>query len=85
MIDRRISPRMRMLKSGKIFLGTHAVVCTVRNLSETGACLEFSSTFGIPAKFEFELPERCHRTCKVVWANGSRMGVQFEQPDQATH
>jgi len=28
-----------MLKSGKILLGKHAVPCTVRNLSETGAWL----------------------------------------------
>ena len=78
MEDRRISPRMRMLKSGKILLGTRSVACTVRNLSETGACLEFDSAYGIPATFEFVLPERCHRTCKVVWANGDRMGVQFQ-------
>ena len=52
---------MRMLKSGKIILGTQAVACTVRNLSDTGACLEFAGTFGIPGTFEFVLPERCHR------------------------
>ena len=78
MEERRISPRMRMLKSGKILLGSHAVACTVRNMSETGACLEFASIVGIPATFEFVLPERCHRTCRVVWANGGRMGVHFQ-------
>jgi hypothetical protein len=78
MEERRISPRMRMLKSGKIFLGTRPIACTVRNLSETGACLEFASSYGIPATFEFVLPERCRRVCRVVWANDSRMGVQFQ-------
>ncbi len=67
-----------MLKAGKIFLGTRAIDCTVRNLSETGACLEFDSAYGIPATFEFVLPERCHRFCKVAWANRHRMGVQFQ-------
>ena len=28
--------------------------------------------------FDFVLPERCHHTCRVVWANGGRMGVQFQ-------
>ncbi len=78
MEERRISPRMRMLKAGKIFLGTRPVACTVRNLSETGACLEFESLYGIPSTFEFVLPERIRRMCRVVWANGSRMGVQFQ-------
>ena len=78
MKERRISPRMRMLKSGKIFLGTRSIACTVRNLSDSGACLEFDSIVGIPATFEFVLPQRCRRACKVVWANGGRMGVQFQ-------
>jgi len=78
MEERRMSPRMRMLKSGSILLGTRSVACTVRNLSAGGACLEFDSIVGIPAKFEFVLPERCRRACRVVWANGSRVGVQFQ-------
>lgn len=67
-----------MLKSGKIFLGSRATACTVRNLSETGACLEFDSTFGLPPTFEFVLPGGDRRNCKVVWLVGSRMGVQFQ-------
>jgi hypothetical protein len=78
MEERRISPRRRMLKSGKILLGTWAVACTVRNLSETGACLEFDSIVGIPSTFAFVLTEQCRQTCRVVWANGTRMGVQFQ-------
>ena len=78
MEERRTYPRMRMLKAGKVFLGTRPVACTVRNLSQTGACLEFDSAYGIPATFEFVLPERCRHLCKVVWANGGRMGVQFQ-------
>jgi hypothetical protein len=47
-------------------------------MSETCACLKVGSIVGIPATFEFVLPERCHRTCRVVWANGSPMGVKFQ-------
>lgn len=49
--QRRAAPRIRMLKSGKILLGKHAVPCTVRNLSETGACLQVQTTTGIPSEF----------------------------------
>jgi hypothetical protein len=45
---RQPPPRRRMLKSGKILLGKHPVPCTVRNLSETGACLQVQTTAGIP-------------------------------------
>jgi hypothetical protein len=77
MEERRTFPRMRMFKAGKIFFGTQSAGCTVRNLSEAGACLEFDNPYGIPGTFEFVLPERSRRTCKVVWAHGSRWGVQF--------
>jgi hypothetical protein len=77
MEERRTSPRTRMFKAGKILFGTQSAGCTVRNLSETGACLEIDNPYGIPGTFEFVLPERPHRMCKVIWANGSRKGVQF--------
>jgi hypothetical protein len=67
-----------MLKSGKILLGSHAVPCAVRNLSETGACLEVQTTYGIPTKFEFVLPPQPPRLCKVVWIRDTKIGVHFE-------
>ena len=78
MDEHRNVKRMRTLKSGKILLGSHAVPCTVRNLSETGACLEVQTTVGIPATFEFVLPSQPPRTCKVVWLGDTRLGVHFK-------
>lgn len=69
---------MRMLKSGKIFLGNRGVPCTVRNLSDAGACLEVQTTFGIPSTFEFCISNEPRRTCKVVWLDATRLGVQFQ-------
>jgi hypothetical protein len=78
MDDRRTAPRMRMLKSGKIFLGSWGVPCTVRNLSETGACLQVQTTYGIPSTFEFVMSDQLHKTCKVIWLDGTKLGVQFQ-------
>jgi hypothetical protein len=58
MDDRRRAPRTRMLKSGKILLEAYRVPCAVRNLSETGVCLEVQTTFGIPSKFEFAMADQ---------------------------
>ena len=80
--ERRRSQRHRTLKAGKIILsrGASVIDCTVRNLSETGACIEVDSIVGIPSTFEFVLPERCYRTCRVVWANGGRLLSRFTAP-----
>jgi hypothetical protein len=78
MEDRRRSFRIRTLKSGKILLGPHLLSCTIRNLSGTGACLEVQSTYGIPPKFEFRMPNQSVRACSIVWAGETLLGVQFQ-------
>jgi hypothetical protein len=78
MDDHRKARRTRVLKSGKILLGSHAVPCTVHNLSETGACLEVQTTYGIPTTFEFVLQSQPPRSCKVVWLGDTKMGVHFQ-------
>ncbi|MFO3797901.1 MAG: hypothetical protein ACK8QZ_11580, partial [Anaerolineales bacterium] len=52
--ERRIASRRRTLFSGKIIFNQQSSVfcCIVRNISETGACLEIESTVGIPDQFE---------------------------------
>jgi hypothetical protein len=78
MDERRQSSRRRLLKSGRISFGQAAVPCTVRNLSEGGACLQLDSTFGIPPQFEIELIDVPARRCKIRWLNETKMGVQFQ-------
>lgn len=77
MDERRKIPRRRILKSGKILLGRRQVQCTVRNLSEIGACLVVQTTYGIPATFEFVMPDQLEKTCKVMWRDDTRLGVHF--------
>jgi hypothetical protein len=77
MSNRRASTRKRTLKAAKILLGKASVPCTVRDLSEGGACLQLQSTFGIPAVFDVSFDDRKPRACKVLWLNETQVRVQF--------
>jgi hypothetical protein len=66
-----------MLKSGKILLGIHPVPCTVRNISDRGACPQVQTTAGIPAVFDFTLAGEPTRTCKTIWRDDTKIGVKF--------
>ena len=78
-MDRRRSPRRRVLKAGKILLGTHPIPCTVRNISEIGACLKVQATTGIPTVFDFLMAGELVRTCKAIWRTDTLIGVMFIQ------
>jgi hypothetical protein len=78
-MDRRRPPRRRVLKSGKILLGTHPIPCTDRDISEIGACLKVQTTTGIPAVFDFLIAEDAARTCKTIWCTDTLIGVMFIQ------
>lgn len=71
-----------MLKGGHIHFDGGSIDCTVRNISDTGAALEFTSPLGIPAQFTLvtggnQLP------CRVVWRKEKRIGVTFEKEKAA--
>ena len=85
MDNRRRYPRMRMLKSGKVLLGSHAVACVIRNISQGGVCLEMSSTFGVPKIFDLVIGAKPPRSCKVMWLNDARIGAQFQDSANPHH
>jgi PilZ domain len=52
--------------------------CTVRNLSPGGACLNVTSTLGIPSEFEVLFDaDNTMRVCHVVWHKEKQLGVAF--------
>ncbi len=52
--------------------------CTVRNISDTGACLVFGYPVAIPSEFELEIPSQGQfRRCQVRWSTGRTYGVKF--------
>ena len=78
MDDRRNDGRSRALKSAKIVFNNRFSVidCTVRNLSDTGCCLQLGDPVGVPEKFELEIGPT-NRSCRVMWRKDNRIGVQF--------
>ncbi len=55
------------------------IKCTVINISEEGAGLWVGSTFGIPDNFDLLIEgDSIKRTCKVVWKETHKFGVQFK-------
>ena len=79
MEEKRISPRRHVLKATFIVVSEKApkLECRVRNISDTGAALEVSTTFGIPTHFEVIIDGQHHR-CRSVWRSDTRIGVAFE-------
>ena len=78
--DRRSEARHRVLKSARIaFNGRRSSInCTVRNLSETGAGLDVSSSVGIPSEFELIIDaDKFARSCRIAWRTDRKLGVEF--------
>lgn len=80
MDNRRQPARKRMLKSGRIVFNRHRSVidCTVRNLTEGGACLVVASQLGIPDRFDLLIgADDVARSAQVVWRKNNRLGINF--------
>ena len=80
MDNNRQSNRQRVLKAGKISFGRAGIIdCTVRDLSELGACLKVASPLGIPDTFNLLFgadPQPRH--CRIVWRKEKQIGVEFQ-------
>jgi hypothetical protein len=79
MTERRVVFRGRTLKSGFIVLNEKApkLECTVRNLTEAGAALRVSTTFGLPLYFDLVI-DGIARRCRSQWRTDNKIGVVFE-------
>jgi hypothetical protein len=79
LVERRRIRRQRTLKGGSIAFNRGARIdCRVRNLSPLGACLELESSIGVPDSFVLLIDsERSRHSCRVVWREPGRLGVEF--------
>jgi hypothetical protein len=79
MDERRTSARARQLKAGSIvFNGAKSVfTCTVRNVSQAGACLLVTSPLTVPAAFDL-MVDGARRPCAVAWRRPDRIGVKYQ-------
>jgi hypothetical protein len=79
MVETRIAPRARVMKPAKIDYGGDKYPCIVRDISSTGAALDFSELIRIPDEFTLILPDgKLKLPCRVVWRKAYRLGVLFD-------
>jgi PilZ domain len=81
MLERRSDARVPVNTVGAIKFGAagNTLPCTIIDLTREGAGLTFASTFGIPTTFQLTIKgEKQTRHCRVIWADGSRLGVTFD-------
>jgi hypothetical protein len=85
-MEERAEARHRSLKRG--FLTFFGGYCTqeaiVRNMSPSGARLDFGDTDGVPQEFSLIVGEgNVSRFAKVRWRSRQSLGVQFMNVDSA--
>lgn len=79
MVETRIAPRVRIMKAAKINYGGDKYPCIIRDISSTGAALEFSDLIRIPDSFTLIIPDDGLKLpCHVVWRREYRVGVTFD-------
>jgi hypothetical protein len=77
---KRQGPRRRVLKGGKISFHQlrTSTACTIRNVSELGACLVVTGPIGIPDEFDLVMDsDKTSRRCRVEWRSANQLGVSF--------
>ena len=72
-------PRQGILKVASVQWNGMTMPVRVRNISTGGALLESSRTLPPESSIQLDLPGCGHLGAEVRWAEGKRMGVQFEQ------
>jgi PilZ domain len=80
MEERRRVQRTQVLKGAKIILNGRSSMfdCTVRNLTNFGACLHLASPLGTPGTFDLTFDSaRSSRLCRVIWRSQNKLGVAF--------
>ncbi|MEQ8479549.1 MAG: PilZ domain-containing protein [Hoeflea sp.] len=74
------APRMRVLKGAHAAFNQEfsAIPCTVRDLSETGAKLEFEGGWFVPEQFTLHVDVDGYKVeCRRLWHRGRFCGVAF--------
>jgi len=78
MIEKRAAPRFKVLKGGVVSLDGGSIPCTVRNMSSTGAAVDFAQAVDLPPTFTLLIErDRFARRCRPVWSDERRVGMAF--------
>lgn len=80
MPDTRNAQRSTVRQRSFAVLGGHArVECTIRDISATGARLNFRNPTFLPRRFTLEFNSEAHPVI-VKWQSGRLAGVRFQTP-----
>lgn len=80
MTERRRHDRVTTNLPAAIAFEAETVDCTIRNLSEGGACLVVPAATFVPSEFRLLLPGGIALACFVRWREDERFGVEFLPP-----
>ncbi|MEZ5831758.1 MAG: hypothetical protein R3D05_11305 [Dongiaceae bacterium] len=83
--NRREQPRRTVIKGARIVFNDRksTLDCRVRDLTEDGARLDFSTQQLLPHEFELHLAGSPVRRCGLRWARGTFVGVCFLREAEA--
>ena len=82
MVEHRRSPRRAAFMQASIFhpLQTEHLACTVRDISQDGALVDFSNPKDLPSLFWLRLDgEATLRLCTIAWVAEHQLGVEFSE------
>jgi len=85
-VENRRTARKLTLLTGKVLASSDArpVDCAVFNISRSGACILVPKGTRIAESFVLRIDHDPRaRACKLIWRNGSRVGLTFAQTMRA--
>ena len=82
--DRRSSVRKKVLRAARVFFNDRQSLmdCTILDLSDGGAKLEFSGRQVLPRTFDLQMQNGAIYRCEVRWAKDNYFGVRFLSDDE---
>jgi hypothetical protein len=77
--DRRSSVRKKVVRAARVIFNENQnlVDCTILDLSDGGAKLEFPSRQVLPRTFDLQMQNGAIYRCEVRWAKDNFFGVRF--------
>ena len=77
--DCRTMPRREIYRNAHVkVLGAARKPCVVRNISPTGALIEFDCVIALPTAFRLDIDDDLFEAlCEIRHQSGRRFGVQF--------
>jgi PilZ domain len=80
MLDRRRTPRDKVIYGAVAEINERGSTmdCVVRNINETGACVELDSGARLPDQINLRIPRKGRSfLAKMIWRQANRVGLVF--------